>query len=239
MIGGFVIQGTKPKRIVIRALGPSLPVIGAVDNPLLELYDSNGRRITLNDDWTSNRLNIVGTLVAPSSPRDSTLAVTLQPGAYTAIVRDSRNQSGVALAEIYDADTKNSRLANISTRAKVGTGDNVLIGGFVIGGNESTKVLIRTLGPSLAQKGIHYPLIDPVLELHDGGGRLIYWNDNWRAAQGSSIYATGLAPTDIREAAMALTLRPGNYTAIVRGKGAATGVALVEVYNLEPTMLTN
>ena len=233
MIGGFIIQGTKPKKIVIRALGPSLPLIGAIDNPLLELYDSNGKRITFNDEWISNRLNIVGTLLAPSSGRDSTLVVTLQPGAYTAIVRDSRNQNGVGLVEIYDVNTKDSRLANISTRAKAGTGDNVLIGGFIVGGNDPTKVLIRAVGPSLSRSGIRYPLIDPVLELHDGTGKLIYWNDNWRSAQDSLIYATGLAPTDSREASMLLSLRPGNYTAIARGKGVATGVALVEVYNLE------
>jgi Matrixin/Putative Ig domain len=239
MIGGFIIQGTKAKKVAIRGLGPSLPVTGALDDPYLELYDSTGKRITFNDNWTSNRLNIIGSLLAPSSPRESTLLVTLQPGAYTAVVRDYRNQPGVALMEVYDVDLKDSKLANISTRGKVGTGDNVLIGGFIVGGADPAKVIIRAIGPSLAHKGIGFPLADPVLELHDGTGKLIYWNDNWRTAQASAIVATGIPPTDNREAAMLLTLRPGNYTAIVRGKGGATGVALVEVYNLDSSASAN
>jgi hypothetical protein len=210
-----------------------------MDNPVLDLYDSAGRRLVSNDNWTSNRLNVTGTLLAPSSPREAALLVTLQPGAYTALVRELRNQPGLGLVEIYDLDAKNSRLANISTRGKVGMGDNVLIGGLVIGGKDPTMVLIRAIGPSLARHGIHAPLLDPVLELHDGSGRVIYSNDNWRTNQAASIIATGLAPSDNREGAMLLTLRPGAYTAIVRGKSSATGVALVEVYNLESTTSLN
>ena len=123
MIGGFIIEGNKPKKILIRGIGPSLPITGAMDNPVLQLYDSTGRWLAGNDDWTSNRLNVVATARPPSSARESTLLVTLQPGAYTTIVRDFRNQPGLGLVEIDDLDPKNSRLANISTRGKVGTGD--------------------------------------------------------------------------------------------------------------------
>ena len=233
MIGGFIIQGTKPKAVAIRGLGPSLPITNAMGNPVLDLYDSSGRRLASNDNWTSNRLNIVGTLLAPSSPRESALLVRLPPGAYSTVVRDLNSQPGLALVEIYDLEPKNSRLANISTRGKVGAGDNVLIGGFIIGGADPTKVIIRAIGPSLANHGIGYPLADPSLELHDGTGKLIARNDDWRSTQSSQIIATGIPPRDNRESALLMTLRPGNYTTIVRGKNGATGVALVEVYNLD------
>ena len=233
MIGGFIVQGTKLKKVAIRGIGPSLPITGAMANPVLDLYDSSGRRLASNDNWTSTRINILGTLLAPSSPRESALSMTLAPGAYTTIVRDLNNQPGLALVEVYDIDAKNSRLANISTRGKVGTGDNVLIGGFIVGGADPTKVVIRAIGPSLAAKGIGYPLADPTLELHDGTGKIILRNDDWRSTQSSAIIATSIPPTDNRESAIVITLKPGDYTAIVRGKNGATGVALVEVYNLE------
>lgn len=233
MIGGFIVQGSKPKKVVIRGIGPSLPITEALANPILEVYDSSARRLSSNDNWTSNRINIVGTLLAPSSPRESALLMTLPPGAYTAILRDLKNQPGLGLVEFYDIDPKNSRLANISTRGQVGTGDNVLIGGFIIGGVDPTKVIIRAIGPSLANSGIGFPLADPILELHDGIGRLIARNDDWRTTQSSQIIATGIPPSNTRESALLRTLEPGNYTAIVRGKGGATGVALVEVYNLD------
>jgi hypothetical protein len=159
--------------------------------------------------------------------------VTLQPGAYTAIVRDLDNQPGLALVEVYDLDPKDSLLANISTRGKVQTADNVMIGGFIIGGVDPTKVLVRAIGPSLTANGIALPLADPVLELHDANGDMISTNDNWRSTQQTDIIATGIPPSDDRESAIIATVQPGSYTAIVRGQSSTTGVALVEVYNLD------
>jgi hypothetical protein len=135
--------------------------------------------------------------------------------------------------EVYDLDPKNSLLANISARGKVETADNVMIGGFIIGGADPTKVIVRAIGPSLTTKGIQQPLADPILELHDGNGDIISTNDNWRSTQQAEVIATGIPPTDDRESAIVATLQPGSYTAIVRGLNSTTGVALVEVYNLD------
>jgi hypothetical protein len=152
------------------------------------------------------------------------------------VVRDARDQPGLALVEVYDLDAKDSLLVNISTRGKVGTGDNAMIGGFIIGGKDPTKVLVRAIGPSLSNNGVAQPLSDPVLELRDGKGKLVSTNDNWRETQGSEIVATGIPPPDNRESAIVATLTPGNYTAIVRGKNNATGTALVEVYNVDANL---
>lgn len=233
MIGGFIIQGTKSKQVVIRGLGPSLPITGALSNPVLDLYDSTGKLIATNDNWTVNRLNIVATQLAPTSSREATIERTLDPGAYTVIEHDARNQPGLGLVEIYDLNPADSLLANISTRGRVDTGDNVMIGGFIIGGKEITNVLIRALGPSLTGQGVTQPLADPYLTLHDGNGEVIATDDNWRATQQSQISATGIAPKNDKEAAIIAALAPGNYTAIVSGKDGGTGVALVEVYNLD------
>lgn len=235
MIGGFIVQGADPKKVVIRGLGPSLPVTGALSDPVLDLYDSTGHLVASNDNWTSNFSAILGTQLAPASERESALSVTLAPGAYTAVVHDQRNQPGLSLIEVYDLDPKDSLLANISTRGKVESGANVMIGGFIIGGKDSTQVLVRAIGPSLTQHGIAGSLTDPVLELYDSAGKLISSNDNWRSTQQSDITATGLAPTDDRESAILAPLAPGSYTAIVKGANNGTGVALVEVYDLDAT----
>ncbi len=238
MIGGFIVQGTNPKKVVIRGLGPSLPVTGALSDPVLDLYDAAGHLMASNDNWISNFSAILGTQLAPSSERESALSVTLAPGAYTAVVHDQRNQPGLSLIEVYDLDPKDSLLANISTRGKVESGASAMIGGFIIGGKDATQVLVRAIGPSLAQREIAGPLADPVLELYDSAGKLISSNDNWRSTQQSDISATGLAPTDDRESAILATLAPGNYTAIVNGANNGSGVALVEVYNLDATTQT-
>ena len=164
---------------------------------------------------------------------------TLNPGAYTAIFRGKNGGMGVGLVEVYDlGQSANSRLANISTRGFVDTGDNVMIGGLILGGGSgggTARVLIRALGPSVPVAGA---LGDPTLELHDGSGALIALNDNWKtrpdgSSQQAEIEATGLAPTDDLESALLQTLPAGNYTAIVRGKNNTMGVGLVEVYNLQ------
>lgn len=163
------------------------------------------------------------------------MVATLAPGSYTAVVSDATSATGVALVEVYDlsADVP-SMLANISTRGRVETADNVMIGGFIVGGDQPTRVIVRAIGPSLRASDVANALEDPTLDLHDGNGALLASNDDWRAEQESEIVATTIAPSDKRESAVVRRLPPGNYTAIVRGKHDTTGVALVEVYSLEP-----
>lgn len=236
MVGGFIISGTAPKKIILRAIGPSLTaagVTGAMADPMLELYNSAGGLLVSNSSWTTHRQEVMATGMAPTNDNEAAIVSTLPPGAYTAVLRGVNSTSGVALFELYDLDATSSKIANISTRGKVGAGDRVLIGGFIIGGSQPTKVIIRAIGPSLTHSGIAGALANPLLELHNGNGSLIFSNDDWRSSQLQQILATGIEPTDNKESAMIATLMPGSYTAIVRGVGSSTGVALVEIYNLE------
>ena len=232
MIGGFIVQGQTAKKILVRGLGPSLPLTGALSNPILDLYDSAGTLVATNDDWKSDQLDILGTTLPPTSEREAAILVTLEPGAYTATVRDRSGQPGLALVEAYDLDPTSSVLANISTRGEVQEGDNAMIGGFIIGGGHYVRVLVRAIGPSLSTQGVAQPLADPVLEVHDSSGRVIGANDDWQSTQKSEITATGLAPVGDKESAIVLTLSSDSYTAIVRGQNGTTGVGLVEVYDL-------
>ena len=237
LIGGFIVTGTEPKQVIARAIGPSLPVPGVLADPILELHDSTGATIATNDNWmgSADKAAIVDSGFAPTEESESAILMTLDPGFYTTIVRGVDETTGVALVEVYDLDLSvDSKLANISTRGFVQTGDNVLIGGLIILGNADTSVLIRAIGPSLADAGVDGVLADPVLELHGANGDLITSNDDWKDTDQAAIEATGLAPTDDNEAAILATLSPGNYTAIVRGQGDTTGVALVEVYDVSP-----
>jgi hypothetical protein len=232
LIGGFIVTGTSSKSVLLRAIGPSLSLDGKLANPILELHDASGAVIATNDDWqtNSNKQEIIDTGIAPTDPLESALLFNLDPGAYTAIVSGASNGTGIALVEAYDLDlTTDSKLANISTRGFVQTGDNVMIGGFIILGNEDENVLIRAIGPSLP---LADTLADPLLELHDADGSILAMNDNWRDTQEAEIQATGIPPTNDAEAAIISTLAPGNYTAIVRGVGDTTGLALVEAYAL-------
>jgi sugar lactone lactonase YvrE len=238
MIGGFIITGSGQKKVILRAIGPSLinhGITHPLQNPTLELHDHTGALIASNDNWIDapNKQEIMNSGLAPTNNLESAILMSLSPGAYTAIVRGVSNGTGIALVEGYDLDpAAGSKLGNISTRALVQTGDNVMIGGLIMVGPGSDKVLVRAIGPSLAQKGITNPLADPMLELHDGNGTLLASNDNWKDTQQAQIQATGLAPTNDAESAIVQTLEPGNYTAIVRGKNDTIGVALVEVYGL-------
>ena len=236
MIGGFIVSGETDKTVVLRAIGPSLAkagVKGALVDPLLELYDSGGTLIAQNDNWNSLPLEEVPSGFEPADPNESLITATLPAGSYTAVLRGVNGATGVALCELYDLAPDNASVRNISTRALVGTGDDVLIGGFIIGGEDPTKVMVRAIGPSLTSFGVAGALPDPILELHAADGSLIYENDDWRSDQEQQILDSALAPADDREAAIIATLPPGNYTAIIRGRGNNTGVALVEVYNLE------
>jgi putative Ig domain-containing protein len=233
-IGGFIIHGDQPKKVVLRAVGPTLSQYGlpAITDPILELHDSSGAIVASNDNWNSHRQDVLQTGLSPSNEHEAVIVATLPPGAYTAILKGLNGATGTALFELYDVDPANSKIANISTRANVGTGDNVMIGGFIVGGDQPTNVIVRAIGPSLTQAGVSDALLNPVLELRDGSGNLVAQNDDWQSDQQQPITNTGLAPSDTHESAILAPLPPGGYTAIVRGKNNTTGVALVEVYNL-------
>jgi hypothetical protein len=242
LIGGFIVTGTDPKKVIVRGLGPSLTsqgVPGALSDPTLELHDGTGATLATNDNWKDTQQSeIEATTIPPTNDLESAIVATLPANnaAYTAILRGKNDTTGIGLVEVYDLDqAANSQLANISTRGFVDTGDNVMIGGFIIGPSNafSGKIVVRAIGPSLTNQGVANALQDPTLELHDGSGATIASNDNWKDTQQSDIEATTIPPTNDLESAIVATLTPGNYTAIVRGKNNTTGVALVEVYNLQ------
>ncbi len=241
-IAGFILTGSAPKTVVLRALGPSLnvngqPFAGRLSNPSLGLLDGKGTPLISNDDWMTGprQQELINFGFAPSNSLESAIVATLDPGAYTAVARGVDGATGIALVELYDV-TQNvaGNAINISTRGRVQTGDNVMIAGFIIGGSQTQRVIVRALGPSLTASGVTSVLQNPTLDLVDSSGTIIASNDNWRSTQQSEITATGLAPTNDAESAIVRTLNPGNYTAIVRGVSSASGVALVEVYRLSP-----
>jgi hypothetical protein len=198
------------------------------------VYDDQTKIVGSNDNWNEQRAALLANGLAPTVENEAGLVLTLAPGSYTVVVSGAGMTSGVALVEVYDlTPDSDSSLANISTRGNVQADDNVMIGGFIIAPDMATKVLIRAIGPSLGQYGVIGALADPVLELHDGEGNLVVENDNWRSTQPAAIIATGIPPADNRESAILATLEPGSYTAIVRGQNNTTGVALIEVYNLD------
>lgn len=237
-IAGFVLQGSGSRRVLIRALGPSLTafgVTGALANPNLELVAAGGATLATNDDWrATQQTEIAASGFAPSSDLEAGIVAQLAPGAYTAILRGTGGAGGVGLVEVYDLDGAggDARLGNLSTRGQVLTGEDILIGGFVIGGGAPKRVLIRALGPSLAIYGVGGALGDPVVTLKNAAGVTLLENDDWSRPQGLEIRATGLAPVRRIESGLLVTLEPGAYTALVTGYGGATGIALFEVYEL-------
>jgi len=234
MIGGFIITGTQPKTVIIRGIGPSLPLAGALADPVIELHDSTGELLAANDNWRDGIYQQqVASALPPAHDLEPALWGILNPGDYTVVVRGKNDATGIGLFEVYDLDQAiDSKLGNISTRGFVGTGNDVMIGGTIIAGDTPARVLFRAIGPSLANFGVSNALGDPVLELYDGNGVLIAANNNWRDTQQAEIIATGLPPSNNLESAILRDLAPGPYTAIVRGTNNTTGVALVEVYNL-------
>lgn len=243
LIGGFIVQGSQPATVILRAIGHSLRAFGInnpLTDPIMELHGSSGI-IATSDDWidSSNATTIASYRLDPANSLESAILATLNPGSYTVVVRAFDNQNGdltgVGLVELYDLHTTNGRAGNISTRAQVLTGENVMIGGFIVGGSQGKEVVVRGIGPSLGQFGIANPLNDPALELYNGAGTLVSSNNDWtNGPDAGAIQARGLAPTQPAESALLATLNPGNYTAIVRGVNNATGVALVEAYDLSP-----
>ncbi len=239
VIGGFIVRGSAPKKLILRAIGPSLRAAGvpeALDDPALELRSSAGGLISSNDDWQSgtqaNEISATG--LAPTSPYEAALIVTLAPGSYTAILHGFNGAIGVALIEAYELDANATRLVNLSTRGQVGLKSEALIGGLIVQGGVGKKVIVRATGPSLAGS-LPGTLADPQLELRNGAGTLIASNDNWQASgQAAEIIATTVPPSNALEAAIVTTLAPGNYTALVQGTANTTGIGLVEVFDLDP-----
>ena len=236
LIGGFIISGTQPKKVIVRAIGPSVPLAGVLADPILELHGPPPFVTITNDNWrTSQEAAIMATGVAPTNDLESAIVATLPSNnaGYTAIVRGVNNGTGIGLVEAYDLDsTVDSKLANISTRGLVQTGDNVLIAGTIVLGQTTQKVIVRALGPSLNVPG---ELADPTLELHDGNGTLIDANDNWvDSPNKQAIIDSTIPPTNNLESAIVYTFSSSgaHYTAIVRGVNNSTGVAVVEVYAL-------
>ena len=241
LIGGFILTGSASKKIIVRAIGPSLtvnsqPLPGRLSDPTVTLFDGAGTALFTNDDWMNSpqKQEIIDSTIPPTDPKESAIVATLQPGNYTAIMSGANGATGIGVVELYDLDqSAPANPGNIATRGFVESGDNVMIGGFIVGGSQNRTVLARAIGPSLTQFGVPNALQDPLLELHDSSGATLATNDNWKSSQESQITATGLAPSDDRESAiLSSPLAPGNYTAIVRGVGDTTGVALVEIYQL-------
>jgi hypothetical protein len=241
LIGGFIIRGAS-KKVILRAIGPSLAkagVPGALANPTLELHGGGGELITSNDDWVNSpqKQAIIDSGVAPSDDHESAIVASLPEGNYTAVMAGAGGLAGVGLVEIYDLDrTAPSRLLNLATRGRVETGDNVMIAGLIVGGTQNTRVIIRALGPSLATLTPPVPgtLSDPTLELRDVQGNLLDTNDDWvNSPHKQEISDSTLAPPNNKESAIIRALPPANYTAVVRGASGASGVALVELYDLD------
>jgi hypothetical protein len=244
MIGGFIITGNASKPVVLRGLGPSLtsfgiPAASVLNDPVLELHGPNGDLITSNDNWKDSpqRSQIEGTIFQPIDDREAVILATLPPAAYTVILSGAGGTKGIGLVEVYDNNQAvDSILGNISTRGFVMTGDNVMIGGFTLGGsNTPTKMAVRALGPSLSAFGLSNVLADPTLELHNANGTIMASNDDWQSDPVSAalLTANGLALPNAKESGIFIALAPpGQFTAIVAGKNGAVGIAIVEIYNL-------
>jgi sugar lactone lactonase YvrE len=238
-IAGFIISGSSPKQVLIKGLGASLSNFGIANplqDPTLELHDSTGKAIATNDDWqTATNATQIPVNFQPADSREPAILATLPPGSFTAILRGKNGGSGVGLIEMDDlSNAVGSKLTNVSTRSFVGTGENVMIGGFILsGGSGKRQILVRALGPTLAQAPFNITgvLTDPTLILVDANGTVVASNNDWRSSQQNEIQATGLAPPNDREAAILTTLPPGNFTAIVSGKNGGTGIALVDVFH--------
>jgi len=240
LIAGFIMRGSAPKRLAVRAMSRSTGLPGALLNPTLELHDKDGKTIATNDDWGSapNKQDIIDIGLNPAFATESVILTTVPSDpngiAYTAVMRGAFNSTGLGVVEVYDLDSgPGSTLLNISTRGQVGTDPNALIAGFILGGSESKNILVRAIGPSLTGFGVPGALTDPTLELHNGNGDLLDSNDDWGSSpQKNQIQSSGLAPSNAKESAVLQLLPAGSYTAVVHGVNSGTGVGSVEVYQL-------
>jgi uncharacterized Zn-binding protein involved in type VI secretion len=233
------------KKILVRAIGPSLVPFGitdAVANPTLDIFDANNTKIASNDNWKTTQVGgiitsdqfaeINGSGLAPGNDLESAIIANLAPGSYTAVVRGANNSVGTGVVDAFDLSTgSTARLANVATRGLIQPGDKLMIGGFIVQ-NGSVRVVVSALGPSLAAFGINNALPDTTLQLRDQNGAIVRENDNWMSDQKTELEATGLQPTNNLEAALVQTIAPGQYTAQVRGKPEATGIGVVQVFFL-------
>jgi hypothetical protein len=236
-IAGFIVTGNTAKQLVVRGLGPSLAnagVQGALSDPLLELHDATGNVVASNNDWQQTQAQALrDAQLAPANNLESAILTTLAPGAYTAILRGNGNATGIGLVEVYDLqNSASSKLGNLSTRGLVATGQNAMIGGMIIIGTDSARIVFRAIGPSLANAGIQNPLLDPLLDLFNAQGTKIGSNNNWTDSQRAAIENADLAPKNDLESALLIDLNPGNYTAIVSGANNTSGMALIEAFHL-------
>jgi hypothetical protein len=240
-IGGFIITGSAPKHVLLRAIGPSLSQLGVPNvlaDPVLELHGPGAFATITDDNWRDDPVQetlILASGLAPANNLESAIDAILNPGSYTAIVRGKNNTSGVGLVEVYDlSEAVLAKLGNISTRAFVSTGNDIVIAGFILGNHSGNdRIIVRGIGPSLTALGVAAALADPTLELRDSNGALLSSNNDWQdnLAQAAELTAAGLAPTSPLESGIAATLPPGLYTALLAGLNNDTGVGLVEVYD--------
>ena len=250
LIAGFVVGGTTSKQVLVRAIGPTLStfgITGALADSQVELFKGT-TRIALNDNWAGNPAIIaasaaVGAFPLAASSLDAVVLAQLDPGAYTAQVSGTGGKTGVALVELYDVDTPSAfspqKVINVSTRGVVGTGENVLIAGFVVSGSTSKKLLIRGIGPSLTPLGVTGALADPVLQIIRSDRTVVRENDNWETGNDSALVAAATAKVGAfplasgsKDSVILINLPPGTYNATVSGVGGSTGVGLVEVYEV-------
>jgi hypothetical protein len=248
LIEGFIVQGPtgSTKKIIVRALGPSLAGFGISDalaNPALEIHDSSGATVATNNDWKNTQpggliigdqsIEISSSGLAPNDDLESGIIANLAPGSYTAVVRGVNNAIGTAVVDAYDlSGASPARLANIATRALVQAGDKLVIAGFIVQ-NAPVKAVVRAIGPSLTSFGVTNALADTTLQLRDVNGAIVRENDNWKTDQKSELENIGLQPTDDLEAALVETIPPGQYTAQIRGKNDSSGIGVVQVYFLQ------
>jgi hypothetical protein len=233
-----VIGGTANKTVAIVAQGPSLAAAGIANplaNPTLTLVRSSDNAvIATNDNWgtAANAAQLQAAGFAPSNPLESAILITLAPGAYTALVSGVGGGTGVGIVAVYEVDHPEVPLANIATRGLVLTGNDVMIGGFIIQGTGAQKVAVVATGPSLAAAGITNPLANPTMTIvRSSDNAVIATNDNWGTdVNAAALSAAGFAPSNPLESAVLLTLAPGAYTAIVSGVGGGTGVGIIAVY---------
>ncbi len=248
LIEGFIVEGPagSTKKILVRAIGPSLVPFGiadAVANPTLDIFDNGNNKIASNDNWKTTQVGgiitgnqvaeINGSGVAPTKDLESAIVANLAPGSYTAVVRGAGNTVGTGVVDAFDLSTgATARLANIATRGLIQPGDKLMIAGFIIQ-NGPVRLVVRAIGPSLKAFGITNALPDTTLQLRDQNGGIVRENDDWMSDQKAELEATGLQPTNNLEAALVQTIPPGQYTAQVRGKPEATGTGVVQVYFLQ------
>lgn len=239
LIGGFIVTGNEDKTIALRVLGPSLSdsgIAAPLADPVLTVYDSSGAVIATNDDWASdaNSSQITAAGLAPTNSAEAALVTTLPPATYTVIAAGKNGSSGIALVEAYDlSPAAGSKISNISTRGFVGTGENVLISGFIVGDVANATLIIRALGPSLPST-LSPVLADPSITIYDSNGSALAGNDNWQDdVNAAAIQQNGLAPGAETESATVLHPPPGAYSLIVNGANGESGISLVEVYDLD------